>query len=112
MAMRLNMQESSLKKKRGISFFVDNRKEDFDLLNNEQSMPRQIHVENMDGSFSKPRNSLKAHQRTDGVTPDRHQHEPETAIDSSFLFKNNKNLEASGKSSLQSNFIVGRNQHQ
>ena len=97
MAMRLNMQESSLKKKRGISFFVDNRKEDFDLLNSQGALPRQIHVENMD-SFSKPRNSLKAHQRS-GVTPDRHpENEPETAIDSSFLFKNNKHLETAGKS--------------
>lgn len=37
MAMRLNMQESSLKKKRGISFFVDNRRKDFDMLNIESS---------------------------------------------------------------------------
>ena len=36
--MPLNMQDSSLKKKRGISFFADSRhKRDFDLLNVDSS---------------------------------------------------------------------------
>ena len=45
--MRLNMLESSLKKKRGISFFADNSRKDFDLLNIE-SQDEYICVEDVD----------------------------------------------------------------
>lgn len=78
MAMRLNMHESSLKKKRGISFFVDNRKQDFDLLNIE-SKPHQIIIENIDNCRRSNANIS---------TDDHHKLEPETAIDTSYLFDN------------------------
>lgn len=88
MAIRLNMQESSLKKKRGISFFADNRGKNFDLLNIESS-GKHIQVESVEQDV-KPRKSIGFN------IP-----EPETAVDSALLFK--KDQGAGGKT-LKSNF--------
>ena len=88
MAIRLNMQESSLKKKRGISFFADSRGKNFDLLNIESS-GKHILVENVEAD-GKPRD------RAGFGIP-----EPETAVDSAILFK--KDQQVTGKT-LKSNF--------
>lgn len=81
MAIRLNMQESSLKKKRGISFFADNRGKNFDLLNIESS-GKHIMVENVD-TYAKPRNSMTQMENIAGYPA----HEPDTAVDSANLLK-------------------------
>lgn len=81
--MRLNLQESSLKKKRGISFFVDNRKKDFDLLNIESKGTKLIQIDDVDANC-KRRNLQQAQWKSAERSI---QNEPDTAIDSANSLK-------------------------
>lgn len=85
MAIRLNMENSALKQKRGISFFVDNRRKDFDLLNIESQSGKYIQIDDMEceknNSFGKPRNSMGNYQSAEHYIAN----EPDTAVDTALL---------------------------